>query len=154
MISCTGILGMYWKDCPVSKIPETGNRSCRIISPCSTETPRPMKGRVYGSVTMKYHASYLGRFESCTTAREWLGGFIDWYNTVHRHSGIGYVTPEQRRNGTSSEFFRRRNETLKKVWERHPERFRKRGPKFWKERRVVYLNPSKETRNFLLKKAS
>ncbi len=52
--------------------------------------------------TVKSHASYAGRLETIEAAREWLGEFMHWYNIVYRHSGIEYVTPEQRRTGQSS----------------------------------------------------
>lgn len=104
--------------------------------------------------TLKYHAAYPRRFETIEAAREWFADFIDWYNTTHRHSGIGYVTPQQRRSGASSELFRRRNETLRAAWEMHPERFPKTGPRFWRESRVVYLNPSAETRQLVLKQSA
>ncbi len=103
--------------------------------------------------TLKYHAGYPKRFESMGAAGLWLADFIDWYNTSHRHSGIGFVTPEQRRNGVSRELFEKRNKTLLKAWEKHPERFPKKGPRLWKERKVVYLNPSDDTRRFLYQKA-
>ena len=104
--------------------------------------------------TLKYHAAYPGRFGSVEEAREWMGGFIDWYNTVHRHSGIGFVTPEQRRRGEDKVLFEKRNQTLREAWERLKHRFPKTGPKLWEYKRVVYLNPSQETRNYLWRKAS
>lgn len=104
--------------------------------------------------TLKYHASYPGHFETIEEARQWLGEFIDWYNTVHRHSGIGYVTPQQRRTGQSAELFRLRNETLLRAWDEHPERFPRQGPRLWKEQRVVYLNPTVETRRLIMKNAA
>ena len=103
--------------------------------------------------TLKYHAGYPRRFATIDDARSWLADFINWYNTVHRHSGIGYVTPQQRRTGISSQLFAKRNETLVAAWKKHPERFPKKGPRMWKERSVVYLNPSQETRKFLYQKA-
>jgi len=104
--------------------------------------------------TLKYHASYPGRFTGKEHAREWMGGFLDWYNTVHRHSGIGFVTPQQRKRGEDKRLFEKRNETLKAAWERLKHRFPKSGPKLWEYKRVVYLNPSKETRNYMWRKAS
>lgn len=74
--------------------------------------------------------------------------------TTHRHSGIGYVTPEQRRTGQSSELFELRSQTLLEAWERHPERFPRKEPRLWKEQRVVYLNPSAETRRLVINKAA
>ena len=104
--------------------------------------------------TLKYHAAYPGKFNTIDQARSWMGDFIDWYNTAHRHSGLGYITPEQRRNGEDVHLFARRNETLRKAFKRHPERFPKTGPKQWKSMRVVYLNPSQETKRLIHKKAA
>jgi transposase InsO family protein len=104
--------------------------------------------------TLKYHAAYPGRFRNMDEARTWMGDFIDWYNTTHRHSGLGYITPEQRRLGEDIKLFERRNETLQKAFDRHPERFPKSGPKQWKSRRVVYLNPSHETKHLIHRKVA
>jgi len=46
-----------------------------------------------------YHEVYPWRFDRVEEAREWRGRFIDWYNTVYRHSGIGFVILEKRRRG-------------------------------------------------------
>ena len=99
--------------------------------------------------TLKYHAAYPGRFATIEQARSWMGDFIDWYNRTHRHSGLGYITPEQRRCGDDIRLFALRNKTLQKAFELHPERFPKRGPKMWKSKRVVYLNPSHETKRVI-----
>lgn len=103
--------------------------------------------------TLKYHAGYPRRFDSLDTARIWLADFIDWYNTTHRHSGIGYVTPQQRRRGVSGKLFEKRNKTLQEAWKKRPDRFPKKGPRLWKEKTIVYLNPSDDTRRFLYQKA-
>ncbi|MGB9619463.1 MAG: integrase core domain-containing protein, partial [Armatimonadota bacterium] len=47
------------------------------------------------------------------SARSWLAGFVDWYNTQHRHSGIGYVTPQSLHEGSDLALFNIRNETIK-----------------------------------------
>jgi hypothetical protein len=86
-------------------------------------------------------------------ARIWMADFIDWYNTKHRHSGIGFVTPEQRRLGVSQELFSKRNKTLLAAWKKHPHRFPKQGPRLWVERKTVYLNPSEDTRKFVYQNA-
>ena len=38
-------------------------------------------------------------FASITAARDWVQGFVRWYNTAHRHSAIRFVTPDQRHRG-------------------------------------------------------
>jgi transposase InsO family protein len=90
--------------------------------------------------TMKYTAGYPGRFKNIRCAREWMAEFVNWYNTEHRHSAIGYVTPEQRGTGTDIEIYNKRNETIRKAIEKNPQRW---GNKIrvWEIRDVVVLNP-------------
>ncbi|HEN47669.1 MAG TPA: IS3 family transposase, partial [Mizugakiibacter sp.] len=50
--------------------------------------------------TLKYVPSYPKQpFESLNQARDWVQHFVTWYNTEHRHSGIRFVTPQQRHQG-------------------------------------------------------
>ena len=96
--------------------------------------------------TLKYNPGYPRRFASIDDARIWLADFFNWYITIHRHSGIGVVTPEQRRSGISSQLFEKRNKTFLVAWKKHPERFPKKVPIIWKEQKVVFLNPSDDTK--------
>lgn len=91
--------------------------------------------------TLKRRIGFPKTFDTIEAAREWVARFVDWYNTEHRHSGIGLVTPHQRRYGKDHEIFDRRNETLLQAQAAHPERFRK-GPKLWSHNPVVILNPA------------
>ena len=93
--------------------------------------------------TMKYTAGYPGRFKSLYHAREWMSEFVNWYNTKHRHSAIGYVTPEQRGTGVDIEIFKKRNEVVEKAREKHPERWVNNVRK-WKNLDVVILNPDQK----------
>ena len=43
--------------------------------------------------TLKYFPSFPGRFGSIEDARGFVRTFVAYYNTVHRHSGIGLLTP-------------------------------------------------------------
>jgi putative transposase len=43
--------------------------------------------------TLKYCPAFPGRFGSLTDARSFCQRFFDYYNTEHRHSGIGLHTP-------------------------------------------------------------
>ena len=65
--------------------------------------------------TLKYHAGYPRRFAAIDETRSWTADFINWYNTIHRHSGIGYVTPVQRRTGASFILFAKKNRTLQET---------------------------------------
>jgi len=43
--------------------------------------------------TMKYRPDFPERFGCIEDARAHCQAFFIWYNTVHRHSGIGFMTP-------------------------------------------------------------
>ena len=91
--------------------------------------------------TLKYTAGFPKYFTDLGHARSWIANFVDWYNTKHRHSGIGYVTPEQRHSGESDIIMKKRNETIAKAYALNPERWSSK-PAFWDEIKEVYLNPS------------
>ena len=46
-----------------------------------------------------FNVTFPKAFEDLSGAREWFASFVHSYNTKHRHSGIGYVTPEQKHTG-------------------------------------------------------
>ena len=63
--------------------------------------------------TMKYHQSYpLRRFRDLLSVRAWVDGFVDWYDAEHRHSGIKYVTPNQRHYGEADAICSIRQQTV------------------------------------------
>jgi putative transposase len=103
--------------------------------------------------TLKYTAGYPGRFKSIEHARIWMADFVNWYNTKHRHSAIGYVTPQQRFSGEYKEIFKKRNETLAMAKKRNPERWGKRQ-RVWCCNANVYLHPGKGTKEKLIKKTA
>jgi putative transposase len=88
--------------------------------------------------TLKYTAGYPVSFESIEAAREWTDRFVRWYNTEHRHSGIGYVTPEQRRLGLDQDIFLKRKATYEAARIKHPERWT-RHTRGWKRVHTVWL---------------
>ena len=47
--------------------------------------------------TCKYRPEYPAEgFATLEDACAWVMRFVQWYNTQHRHSGLNFVTPEQR----------------------------------------------------------
>lgn len=92
---------------------------------------------------MKYRPDYPQRpFASLSAARQWVDGFVDWYNTEHRHSAIGFVTPAQRHAGLDTELLRKRAEVYEAAKARRPERWSG-ATRNWKPILVVHLNPEK-----------
>lgn len=91
--------------------------------------------------TMKYRPGYPMRFRSIEDARKWVERFVEFYNNVHRHSAIGYVTPAQRRNGEDVSILKIRKQTYDAARNRHPERWS--GTiRNWNRTEIVYLNPN------------
>ncbi|MBS3955689.1 MAG: hypothetical protein KGZ88_22340 [Methylomicrobium sp.] len=50
-------------------------------------------------------------------------GFVDWYNQEHRHSGIQFVTPEQRHTGEYREILKQRQAVYKAAKAKKTERW-------------------------------
>jgi transposase InsO family protein len=48
----------------------------------------------------KYRPEFSAKgFASLDEARAWAAEFVRWYNVDHRHSGIRYISPQQRHAG-------------------------------------------------------
>jgi len=91
--------------------------------------------------TMKYRPEYPSQpFASLQHAREWVAQFIHWYNTVHRHSAIRFVTPEQRHQGLDVDILKNRERIYHCARQRHPERWAN-GTRDWTPVDTVVLNP-------------
>ncbi len=91
--------------------------------------------------TMKYRPNYPARpFASLEEARAWLRAFTHWYNTTHRHSAIGYVTPDERHFGRDAKILARRRKTYSAARSREPQRW-SRHCRPWSTPQVVTLNP-------------
>ena len=54
--------------------------------------------------TLKYAPAFPERFGSIQDARAFCRNFFTWYNTEHRHSGIGLMTPEAVHYGRAQQF--------------------------------------------------
>lgn len=96
--------------------------------------------------TVKYRPAFPNKpFQSLASADDWVADFVDWYNTVHRHSGIGFVTPEQRHNGEDIVVLANRRRVYEKARRRNPNRW-SRHCRRWNRPKLVALNPTRETR--------
>ena len=95
--------------------------------------------------TLKYRPEYPAEpFADITAARQWLSGFVDWYNFEHRHSAIQYVTPAQRHAGLDTAILADRQRLYQTAKARHPQRWSQQT-RNWDPVQVVYLNPNKAT---------
>jgi putative transposase len=81
-----------------------------------------------------------GPFESLDSARQWVHGFVQWYNHEHRHSAIGFVTPVQRHDGEDEMILARRKAVYEEAKQRNPVRWSG-HTRDWKACGEVWLNP-------------
>lgn len=93
--------------------------------------------------TTKYRPDYpVEGFMELTSARDWVLGFVRWYNGEHRHSAIKFVTPEERHTGADIEILRRRTALYERAKTERPERWRGKT-RDWSRPKFVWLNPDR-----------
>ena len=113
----------------------------------SYSRPRTSNDNPYSEAlfrTCKYCPAYPAQgFASLEEARAWMLGFVDDYNTVHRHSGIRFVTPQQRHDGLDQAILAQRQVLYEQARARHPERWSG-ALRNWQPITEVWLNPSAE----------
>jgi putative transposase len=73
--------------------------------------------------TMKYRPDFPDRFGSIQHARGHGHVFFPWYNTEHRHSGLGLLTPHEVHYGLAEKRVEARARVLAAAYAAHPERF-------------------------------
>ena len=95
--------------------------------------------------TMKTRPHYpRNGFKDLEAAQTWCSLFVAWYNDEHRHSSIGYVTPNQRHNGAADAILAQRRNVYEQARQKHPERWSGK-PRSWTPAEKVYLNPDQHT---------
>lgn len=78
--------------------------------------------------TLKYRPDFPDRFGCIEDARAFCKTFMTWYNSDHRHSGIGFHTPYDVHYGHAHNVRQARADVLTAAYERHPERFVRKHP--------------------------
>jgi putative transposase len=95
--------------------------------------------------TFKYRPEFPKRFGCIEDARVFCRTFFHWYNTEHRHSGIGLLTPKTLHYGGAASTIAARQTVLTAAYSRHPERFVTRPPVHEPAPVAVWINPPKKT---------
>ncbi len=96
--------------------------------------------------TLKYRPEFPKRFGCLEDARSFCHGFFTWYNTEHRHSGIGYMTPTAMHHGQADGITAVRSAVLDDAYQRHPERFVRKRPTPPTLPTAAWINPPAECR--------
>jgi len=95
--------------------------------------------------TAKYRPEFpVKGFAELDAAREWAADFVHWYNDIHRHSAIGYVTPAQRHAGQDRALLAARHELYQQARRSNPRRWT-RQTRDWTPVAAVTLNPERDT---------
>ena len=67
--------------------------------------------------------------------------FFAWYNTEHRHSGIGYMTPQSVHYGHAQALREARQAALDAAFKATPNRFKSRRPTPCRLPTAAWINP-------------
>ena len=100
--------------------------------------------------TLKYRPGYPPQaFTDIEHAREWVNGFVGWYNTEHKHSGIKFLTPHDRHYGQCNEQMDNRRKVYQAAKAARPERWGGRATRNWDLPTAVWLNPERSDKQSL-----
>jgi len=104
--------------------------------------------------TCKYRPDYpQSGFDTIEDARRWVHRFVFWYNDIHRHSAIRFVTPNQRHRGEDRQILEHRQLVYKEAKSRNANRWSG-STRNWDYIDHVWLNPLKEKSDKLAKAAA
>jgi transposase InsO family protein len=93
--------------------------------------------------TMKHCPAFPTKpFSSIEEAREWVREFVHWYNNVHLHSGIKFVTPSSRHEGRDAEILAKRKLVYENAKALNPIRWSG-ETRDWGRLETVVLNPER-----------
>jgi transposase InsO family protein len=98
--------------------------------------------------TLKYRPEFPARFGSIEDARAHCQQFFTWYNGEHRHSGIGFMTPEAVHYGQAEDLLRQREKTLNAAFMAHPKRFKNNAPQPPSLPVAAWINPPKKEKSY------
>lgn len=94
--------------------------------------------------TLKFCPIYPTKpFESVEAAQAWVVTFVYWYNEIHLHSAIGFVTPSSRHDGRDIEILKKRELVYAQAQMKNPNRWSNKT-RNWERVTAVNLNHLKE----------
>lgn len=95
--------------------------------------------------TLKYRPGFPRKpFASLEDARRWVADFVAWYNGEHLHSGLRYVTPNDRHEGRDKAILAQRELVYRAAKKRTPRRWTG-DTRDWSPVGDVTLNPERRT---------
>ncbi|MBM7562880.1 IS3 family transposase [Fusibacter tunisiensis] len=113
----------------------------------SNSRPRVSNDNAYAESvfkTLKYRPGYPRKgLSTIEDARNWVLQFARWYNQEHRHSGLNFLTPEQRHNGLGETVLANRKAVYEAAKLKNPNRW-SRNTRKWDLEERVWLNPESD----------
>jgi putative transposase len=100
--------------------------------------------------TLKYCPWFPERFGSIQDSRDFCRRFFTWYNSVHKHSGVGYITPEHVHYGQAQSIQNLRKNVLESAFEKFPNRFKGKIPKPFPLPKAAWINKPDDIQALLL----
>lgn len=95
--------------------------------------------------TAKYRPEFPAKgFATLQAARDWGASFVLWYNVEHKHSGIRYVSPQQRHAGEDQTILAARHALYTTAKGLNPGRW-SRNTRNWQPMGPVTLNPERDS---------
>ena len=91
--------------------------------------------------TLKYRPEFPERFGSLEDARAFCQRFFAWYNSEHRHAGIGLMPSAAVHEGRAALRWTARHQVLRTVYAAHPDRFVNKPPQPPLLPQAVWSNP-------------
>ncbi len=105
--------------------------------------------------TLKYRPNFPDpAFRSLDDARAWVTAFVRWYNNVHLHSGIEYVTPMDRHEGRHIAILAQRSAVYQAAKAEHPHRWGSRSTRDWSPSERVCVRARRTSEEAKSKKAA
>jgi transposase InsO family protein len=96
--------------------------------------------------TLKYCPQYPSKpFSFVEAALVWVIEFVNWYNNIHQHSGINFVTPAARHAGLDKQILSNRTLVYEHAKQSNPNRWSKQI-RNWMRVDEVYLNTKRTNR--------
>ena len=91
--------------------------------------------------TLKYCPAFPTQpFADLAAAARWVAAFVHWYNHVHHHSAIHFVTPDDRHTHRDLAILAQGDVVYRAAQAQHPERW-SRGTRNWARITTVRLTP-------------
>jgi len=92
--------------------------------------------------TVKYHPTFpaIVKFDTIEDARAWCMKFVQWYNHEHMHSGLKFITPQQRHTREDVAIMKNRDDVYQLAKKKNPQRW-SRNTRNWELPSMVILNP-------------